>query len=349
MSSRNGLVAGIVLVLALAGCVGRRAALPRLPESPPSAGPVTPEPRPEEAEYTVQPGDTLERIAMATMGRAELWRHLMEWNKLHEFGRAEELPAGAKVYIPDRIRILAKDQFKEVLAAVPRRAPATVATARKYSFKARELLEYKVKYLGITAGYASMYVRPPTLEDGVPVMHFEANAWSKILFFFKVQDRVESIARMEDLMPLKFEKHLSEGNYKKDMITRFDLDNMSVHWEGKSAQLADNCRDIMAGFYYFRSMKLPEPGGSTEVCVHTDGTNYPLVVEVLSRERIKVPAGEFDAILIKPRMKFEGLFRQKGDLLIWLTDDPPHVPLLVKAKVFLLGSVHIMLIGKGIR
>ena len=41
---------------------------------------------------------------------------------------------------------------------------------------------------------------------------------------------------------------------------------------------------------------------------------------------------------MKPKLKFEGLFRQKGDIEIWLTDDARRIPVMMNGKV-VIGSV----------
>ncbi len=337
----------LVLSLFLAGCAARYAAPP--PPMPEALG-LAPAPAPkttaDEVEYVAKQGDTLGRIAEETLGWTLLWRHLMEWNKLNEFGETRALVPGSKVFIPDRFRILLTDRSRERLSKVSRRPPP-VPWSERYRFAGGERLDYKVKYLAITAGYATMSVRPPVIYRGSPCLHFSATARSTLVFFYKVEDRVEALAKIEGLMPQRFEKHIREGHYSKDQAVTFDLEKMRVKSEGKTSELGADCRDIMSAFFHVRTLKLPKPGGSVEVCVHTNNTNYALVVDVLKRETVHVPAGTFRTIVVRPRMKFEGLFRQQGDMLIWLTDDAAHVPVLVKAKVFLLGSVNIILIGKN--
>ncbi|MDI6786677.1 MAG: DUF3108 domain-containing protein, partial [bacterium] len=55
--------------------------------------------------------------------------------------------------------------------------------------------------------------------------------------------------------------------------------------------------------------------------------------------------GEISTIVIKPKMMFEGIFQHKDDILIWLTDDPFKLPVLVKSKI-ILGSIHAILTKK---
>ena len=42
---------------------------------------------------------------------------------------------------------------------------------------------------------------------------------------------------------------------------------------------------------------------------------------------------EISAMLVKPILKSEGLFQNKGDISIWLTDDEAKTPVRVETEV----------------
>ncbi len=65
---------------------------------------------------------------------------------------------------------------------------------------------------------------------------------------------------------------------------------------------------------------------------------------MLRKEKVGVPAGEFDTIVVKPLMKSEGIFSRKGEIYIWLTDDERRIPVMLKTKVKI-GSVNATLVG----
>ena len=66
-----------------------------------------------------------------------------------------------------------------------------------------------------------------------------------------------------------------------------------------------------------------------------DKSNWPLVVRVVRRQKITVPAGTFNTVLVEPALRKEGLFIQKGKKLeIWLTDDERHMPVFMRVEVF---------------
>jgi hypothetical protein len=65
-------------------------------------------------------------------------------------------------------------------------------------------------------------------------------------------------------------------------------------------------------------------------------------VRVLGRETVKTPAGKFKCVVLEPLLKAGGIFKNKGRLVIWLTDDERRIPVLMKSKV-MIGSVKVVL------
>ena len=50
-----------------------------------------------------------------------------------------------------------------------------------------------------------------------------------------------------------------------------------------------------------------------------------MVIRVIGRERMTVPAGTFDTIVLQPIIKTKGMFSENGEARIWLTDDASRV------------------------
>ncbi|MEK7475891.1 MAG: DUF3108 domain-containing protein [Candidatus Coatesbacteria bacterium] len=319
------------------------------PAAPGPAAETAPAPDPDLMEYTSVKGDTLAKVAAEHLGWDHLWRHLKEWNKRPE-GARDPLPAGAKLVIPLRFRVLAGTRASATVAAElqpvrkpPAPKPKPDVRPPAEVLKVGEKLTYDVKWYALTAGQGTLTLGPMETVGADRCWHIIARATSKLIFFFKVDDRIESFCTADDLLPARFEKHLHEGGYRKDLVATFDRKTHGATWGQLQVPLGEDCRDLLGAFYYFRTMNLPQPGNEVNVCVHTDKTNFPMGVTILRRETVKVPAGEFHTILIKPRLKFEGLWRQRGDVLIWVTDDAARIPVLVQSKVHLLGSVNVVL------
>jgi hypothetical protein len=59
----------------------------------------------------------------------------------------------------------------------------------------------------------------------------------------------------------------------------------------------------------------------------------PVTVEVLRRERVTVPAGTFDAVVVRPSFRTKGIFAQSGGTEVWLSDDARRVVLRMKTHL----------------
>jgi hypothetical protein len=68
----------------------------------------------------------------------------------------------------------------------------------------------------------------------------------------------------------------------------------------------------------------------------------PVTIHVLRRERVKVPAGEFDAVVVRPSIKTKGIFSEGGRAEVWLSDDDRRVVLQVKSRLSF-GSLNLYL------
>ena len=61
--------------------------------------------------------------------------------------------------------------------------------------------------------------------------------------------------------------------------------------------------------------------------------NWSVEFQVLGRERLKTPLGEFSTIKVRTYPRHEGVFMNKGVVFIWLTDDSRKVPVLMKSTL----------------
>ena len=68
----------------------------------------------------------------------------------------------------------------------------------------------------------------------------------------------------------------------------------------------------------------------------------PVRVTVLRKEPVTVPAGTFNAIVVKPVIKTKGIFSEKGQAEVWLSDDSTRMLLQVKSKLSF-GSLNLYL------
>jgi hypothetical protein len=123
---------------------------------------------------------------------------------------------------------------------------------------------------------------------------------------------------------------------------RFDqAGRKAIYQGGQSYDVEARVQDVLSAFYYVRTRPLVI-GSTLNIPTHDNKKSYDMEVKVHKRERIEVPAGKFDCILVEPMLKSEGVFKSKGSILIWLTDDDRRIPVLVKSRVPV-GSISVSL------
>ncbi len=211
-------------------------------------------------------------------------------------------------------------------------------------FKPGESLRFSVQYGFIHAGSAWLEVPQVADWNGRPSYTLVARAESNAFFsrFYKVRNRIESIWDRKELFSWRYFEDRREGGYRAHSEILFDHDRHEAHYSnGKSYPIPPNVQDALSSFYFTRFQALPI-GGSVVFDYHASRKSQPLEVRVLGRERVETPAGKFDCVVIEPLLKAGGVFKNKGRLVIWLTDDERRMPVMMRSKVAV-GSISVIL------
>jgi len=227
-------------------------------------------------------------------------------------------------------------------------APDSLWTLRPPShpaFHPGEKLTFSVQYGLISAGTATMSIAPQVrVREGRPTWEMTTTARSSKVFstFFEVNDRIVSYMDTLHLHSVRFQKHLREGSYTKDIRIVFDQANHKVEIDGKTTcDVEPHVQDILSSLYYVRTLDL-EVGRSVYVPNHDNGKNYPLEIIVHGRERVTVDAGTFDTLVLEPVILGDSIFQQKGRMKVWVTDDAIKMPVLMKTKI-IVGAIAAVL------
>jgi hypothetical protein len=208
-----------------------------------------------------------------------------------------------------------------------------------------ESLEYEIKWGLFVVGASSLSVSEVVDFSGRPAFRIVSRANSNRFCdgFYKVRDVNESFVDAGGaLRSLGYSKKLREGNFFRDEWVVFDYERARWYSEragrdgsvsASTGTLPGPVMDVLSSIYFLRPMDLRV--GDEVVLDVNERANWPLVVKVVRHERITVPAGTFSTILVEPALRKEGIFIQKGKRLqVWLTDDPAHVPVLMRVEVF---------------
>lgn len=209
------------------------------------------------------------------------------------------------------------------------------------AFNVGEYMKFKVRYGHIPAGMAYMEVLDTVDYEGFKSFKIRSVAHSNafVSTFFKVRDTVTTIVDYDGIFTHFFNKKLREGHYKKEQSTLFDQrKHLAITGEDTIRTYAF-VQDAFSALYFARTQTI-EPGVDLLVDNHTDRKNYPLEVIVHGRDSVEVEAGKFDCIVVEPVMRAEGIFKAKGRIKIWLTNDRYKLPVKMQTEVFFLGAIH---------
>jgi len=162
------------------------------------------------------------------------------------------------------------------------------------AFQVGEHLVFEVAYGPLKAGTATMSIPDTQWVEGRPCYHIVTTAKSNkfVSTFFKVRDRIESFVDMQGLFPWKFEKHIREGNYRKNRYVHYDQRRNLIFGKKGTLEAKPYIQGILSAFYYTRTLPL-EVGKHLDIDCYGDGKIYNLRILVHKKDRVKVPAGKF--------------------------------------------------------
>ncbi len=216
----------------------------------------------------------------------------------------------------------------------------TLSSVHASPFTVPEKFVYDLTWAGIKAGTASLESR----NDGGRIrMISTAQSAEWISVFYTVDDRVESIVSKDPYrssvgLPVSYRLKLREGKHRKDKEVMFDHEKNRAKYvdhlekEYKEIDVPPLVFDPISSFFYLRTLRLVV-GEPVYITMFDSKKVYNVEVQVLRKEEVTIPEGTFDTIVVKPLMKSEGIFYRKGEILIWLTDDAKHIPVMMQTKI----------------
>jgi hypothetical protein len=226
---------------------------------------------------------------------------------------------------------------------------------KKAAFFDGEVLQYKVKYKGMTVGNAVLSAQPGPTWNGRATVKLVSTAKSTPFFdrIFRVRDRTVSLVDHASFSTIRFGQDLNEGgkhiersmnvNYIDNRFTgRELLKGKESLWNGT---VETPMNDVLSAFFFVRTLPL-NPGAVHTVRALQKGKATDIKITVGPKpRRIKTPAGTFQALSLTPDLKGDTIFGSKdGRLTVWVTDDARRMPILMEAVVSV-GNVKVLLSG----
>ncbi len=211
---------------------------------------------------------------------------------------------------------------------------------------------YEISYFGMVVGEAETLVKELVELNGRKAYHIEVHVRSRsvIDYLYRVRDTHHSYVDAEKFCSLRYEKDLSEGRYKVHEVMTYNQEKHEAEYHSltngskKIMFIPKNVQDQVSAGFWFRMQEV-KPRGKVIIPVNADEKNWDLEVEAGDIEKITIPGiGEFEAVKLIPHLMFQGLFVRRGKLEGWMGLDSGKIPLMMKVKIPVLGSVSAKLV-----
>jgi len=208
-------------------------------------------------------------------------------------------------------------------------------------FAVGERLVYDVKFGAIKVGQGSMEVLDTVTLRGRPAWHTRFRVRGGIPFY-RVDDVLESWIDRAAFSSLRFVQDFDEGGRERERRYEIFPERAMFQENDKPEEASvSNPLDDGSFLYFIRTIPL-EVGKTYEFHRYFRPDRNPVVVKVVGRERISVPAGTYATIVIQPIIKSKGIFSENGQARIWLSDDANRIMVQMKSRTKI-GSLNLYL------
>jgi hypothetical protein len=198
-------------------------------------------------------------------------------------------------------------------------------------FGVGERLDYEVRLSGIRVGGGFMEVSNMESIRGREAWHTSFGIKGGIAFY-RVNDRYESWFDTRSLASLRYHQQIDEGSYERE--SRFEIypdRKVFIDAKGTEQPTTEDPLDDGSFLYFLRTIPL-EVGKEYTFDRYFRLDRNPVRIKVLRLDRVSVPAGTFDAVVVQPIIKTKGIFSENGRAEVWLSNDEHRIMLQMKSR-----------------
>lgn len=207
-----------------------------------------------------------------------------------------------------------------------------IPVTKPVPFGVGERMDYVAKYGWNHVGRGSMEVVGIENIRGRQAVHTNFRLKGRALFF-SVNYILESWVDQATFTSLRFTQDNDEDPSEKDRIYEIfpERQTYSANSGDEQASVPDPL-DEGALLYFVRTMDL-EVGKTYELNRYFRPDRNPVLVKVLRKETVSVPAGKYNTIVIQPIIKSRGIFSEGGRAEIYLSDDKDRVMVQMRVRL----------------
>lgn len=218
-----------------------------------------------------------------------------------------------------------------LLAAGP--AVAAAQTATSYPFGVGERFQYSAKLGFLRLGTGTIEVAGVDTVRGAPsfVFRFELSGGNSL---YRLNSVLESRTGIADFRSRRFTQDNNENGKIRERHYEIFPDSGFYRLDGEPRPQPTVAQplDDTAFLYFIRSFPL-QVGRTYELDYYFRKEKNPLVIKVEKRERMDLPDGtKVECLVIRPIMGDRGIFAERADARVWLTDDARRIPVQIRSR-----------------
>ena len=213
-----------------------------------------------------------------------------------------------------------------------------LAPAASYKFPDGQAYVYTAEWHFFTAGNSTVRIEPDGATQRV-IGIADSAGMANVLY--AVHDRFEARFDRKTFCSIEVTKHIEEGPHKRETRISFDYprrksvlhENNLKSGESKTQEndIPPCVTDVVTGFYYLASLPL-QLGNTYTFPVNDGGKTAEVTAHVEGRDKVKVPAGTFEAVRVSAEAT-SGNLKGRGKIWTWFSADGNHTPVQMRAKL----------------
>jgi hypothetical protein len=211
-------------------------------------------------------------------------------------------------------------------------APGAGIPGARLPFSVGERLRYSVSFGILHVGTGEMWLAARDTTRGISTwraMFATSGGFGKL----SAHDTNTSWFDSVSFNSYRFVQHVHDPGYHADRDNQIYPDRMVYRKNDEPEEPSvAGPMDFVSLVYFVRTLPL-EPNQCYVLNRYFKRDGNPVVIHVLRREEIKVPAGKFKAIVVRPEIMTSGIFSKGGKAELWLSDDSTRSVLQLKSKV----------------
>ena len=216
-----------------------------------------------------------------------------------------------------------------------------------------ETISYKVYYtlagIYVPAGEAT-FSNKLEIFNKQKVFHVtgEGHTYRSYDWFYKVRDVYESFIDTLSMLPMKFQRNISEGGAKSFEQTLFNHKENKAVSAKTTINIPDCTQDVLSMIYYARNIDFSKYKVNDKIPfeMYLDDQVHSLYLRYLGKAVLKTKYGTFNTIKFKPKLIEGTLFRGGEEMTVFVTDDKNKIPVYIETPI-VVGKVKVYLVRKS--